>query len=86
MFHIILGAEFHAVDIKVGLQASEWVSKGGDRTVEQVDGHLVLVTGSNLHKSRGAFFAWRAPILSWLRIMCSQVRMLNFLERSREMP
>ena len=35
---------------------------------------------------RGAFFAWRAPILSWPRIMCSQVRMLKFLEPSREMP
>ena len=34
---------------------------------------------------RGAFFAWRAPILSWLKIMCSQVRMLTFLEPSREM-
>ena len=36
--------------------------------------------------SRGAFFAWRAPILSWPRIMCSQVRMLKFLEPPREMP
>ena len=35
---------------------------------------------------RGAFFAWRAPILSWPRIMCSQLRMLKFLEPSREMP
>ena len=35
---------------------------------------------------RGAFFAWRAPILSWPRIMYSQVRMLKFLEPSREMP
>ena len=35
---------------------------------------------------RGAFFAWRAPILSEPRIMCSQVRMLTFLEPSREMP
>ena len=35
---------------------------------------------------RAAFFAWRAPILSWPRIMCSQVRMLEFLEPSREMP
>ena len=52
MFHIILGAEFHAVNIKVALQASEWVSKGGDSTVEQVDGHLVIVTGSKLHKSK----------------------------------
>ena len=34
---------------------------------------------------RGAFFAWRAPILSWPRIMCSQVHMLKFLEPSREM-
>ena len=33
----------------------------------------------------GAFFAWRAPILSWLRIMCSQVCMLIFLELSQEM-
>jgi len=32
---------------------------------------------------RGAFFAWRAPIVSWPRIMCSQV--LKFLEPSREM-
>ena len=39
-----------------------------------------------LHGSRGAFFAWRAPILSWPRIMSSQVRMLKFLEPSREMP
>ena len=36
--------------------------------------------------TRGAFFAWRAHILSWPRIMCSQVRNLNFLEPSREMP
>ena len=35
---------------------------------------------------RGAFFVWRALILSWPRIMCSQVRMLKFLEPSREMP
>ena len=35
---------------------------------------------------RGAFFAWRTPILSWPRIMCSQVRILKFLESSREMP
>ena len=52
MFHIILGAEFHAVNIKVTLQASEWISKGGDSAVEQVDGHLVLVTGSNLPQSK----------------------------------
>ena len=36
--------------------------------------------------SRGAFFAWRAPILSWLKIMCSQLHMLKLLEPSREMP
>ena len=36
--------------------------------------------------NRGAFFAWRAPILSWPRIMCSQVRVLNFLEPSRKIP
>ena len=36
--------------------------------------------------ARGAFFAWRAPILSWPRIICSQVRMLEFLEPSQEMP
>ena len=36
--------------------------------------------------NRGAFFVWRAPILSWPRIMCSQVCMLTFLESSREMP
>ena len=35
---------------------------------------------------RGAFFVWRAPIVSWPRIMCSQVRMLKLLEPSREMP
>ena len=52
MSHVILGAEFHAVDIKVGLQASEWVSEGGDSAVEQVDGHNVLVTRSDLHKSK----------------------------------
>ena len=43
----------------------------------------------NLHicwKGRAAFFAWRAHILSWPRIMCSQVHMLKFLEPSREMP
>ena len=34
----------------------------------------------------GAFFVWRAPILSWPRMMCSQVRKLKFLEPSREMP
>ena len=39
-----------------------------------------------LAASRGAFFAWRAHILSWPRIMCSQVRMLKCLESSREMP
>ena len=27
---------------------------------------------------RAAFFVWRAPILSWPRITCSQVRMLTF--------
>ena len=33
---------------------------------------------NNFDKSmyRGAFFVWRAPILSWPRIMCSQVRMI----------
>ena len=36
--------------------------------------------------NRGAFFAWRAPNLSWSRIMWSQARMLRFLEPSREMP
>ena len=36
--------------------------------------------------TRAAFFVWRAPILSWPRITCSQVRMLTFLEPSREMP
>ena len=41
---------------------------------------------SLLDTNRGAFFAWRAPILSWPRITCSQVRMLKFLEPSREMP
>ena len=56
MFHIILGAEFHAVNIKVALQASEWVSKGGDSTVEQVNGHLVPVTGSNLRKSKKVWY------------------------------
>ena len=40
----------------------------------------------NLRVCRAAFFAWRVPILSWPRIMCSQVRMLKFLEPSREMP
>ena len=40
----------------------------------------------NHWNDRAAFFAWRAPILSWPRIMCSQVRMLKFLEPSREMP
>ena len=29
---------------------------------------------------RGAFFVWRAPIVSWPRIMCSQVHMLKILE------
>ena len=33
--------------------------------------------------SRGAFFVWRAPIVSWPRIVCSQVRILRFLELSR---
>ena len=41
---------------------------------------------SNQCALRAAFFAWRAPILSWPRIMCSQVRMLEFLEPSREIP
>ena len=41
---------------------------------------------SLLDTNRGAFFAWRAPILSWPRITCSQVCMLKFLEPSREMP
>ena len=52
--------------------------------------HTCLLTSSFRGKdrflTRGAFFAWRAPILSWPRIMCSQVRMLKFLEPSREMP
>ena len=39
-----------------------------------------------LESNRGAFFAWHAHILSWLRVMCSQVRKLKFLEPSREMP
>ena len=56
MLYIILGAEFHAVNIKVALQASEWVSKGGDSTVEQVNGHLVPVTGSNLRKSKKVWY------------------------------
>ena len=33
---------------------------------------------------RGAFFAWCAPILSWPRIMCSQVRMSGFLNRHKK--
>ena len=37
-------------------------------------------------RSRGTFFAWRTPFLSWPRIMCSQMRMLKFLEPSQEMP
>ena len=37
------------------------------------------------HIIRGAFFVWCAPIVSWQRIMCSQVRMLKFLKPSREM-
>ena len=40
----------------------------------------------NVSCTRGAFFAWRAPILSWPRIMCSQVCILKFLEPSREIP
>ena len=56
MFYIILGAKFHAVNIKVALQASEGVSKGGDSTVEQVNGHLVPVTGSNLRKSKKVWY------------------------------
>ena len=36
--------------------------------------------------SRSAFFVWRAPIVSWPRIRCSQVGMLKFLESSREIP
>ena len=56
-------------------------------------------SGQNVHSTRnvfkiylemcnsgGAFFAWRAPIVIWPRIMCSQVPMLKFLEPSREMP
>ena len=35
---------------------------------------------------RGTYFVWRAHILSWPRITCSQMRMLIFLEQSREMP
>ena len=37
------------------------------------------------HIIRGAFFVWCAPIMSWPRIMCSQVRMLKFLKPPREM-
>ena len=48
------------------------------------DGSQVGTLSSSM--DRGAFFVWRAPILRWPRIMCSQVRMLNFLEPSREMP
>ena len=55
---------------------------------------IIFVTKTNNNIShmiyswlcRGAFFAWRAPILSLPRIMCSQVLMLKFLELSREMP
>ena len=46
--------------------------------------HLLLAIVE--HTYRGAFFAWRAPILSWPRIMWSQVHVLKFLEPSREMP
>ena len=35
---------------------------------------------------RGAFFVWRAPIMSWPRIMCSQVGMLKVLQPSQEIP
>ena len=31
---------------------------------------------------RGAFFAWRAPILSWPRIMCSQVKIFRTVTRN----
>ena len=40
--------------------------------------HSCLRSRSHFHEIRGAFFVWRAPILSWPRIMCSQVRMLKF--------
>ena len=33
--------------------------------------------GQTISPCRGAFFAWRAPIVSWPRIMCSQVRRLK---------
>ena len=48
--------------------------------------HILPTMRISQSTSRGAFFAWRAPLLSWPRIMCSQVRMLKFLEPSREMP
>ena len=34
---------------------------------------------SGVHELGGTFFVWRAPIMSWLRIMCSQVHRLWFL-------
>ena len=37
-----------------------------------------LYWGQTISPCRGAFFAWRAPIVSWPRIMCSQVRRLIF--------
>ena len=39
----------------------------------------------SLSHNSGAFFVWPALILNWPRIMCSRVRMLKFLELSREM-
>ena len=40
---------------------------------------------SGAAQRQGCIFVWCAPIVSWPRIMCSQVRMLKFLEPSREM-
>ena len=40
----------------------------------------MLISSYCMSSPRGTFFVWRAPIVSWARIMCSQVHMLNFVE------
>ena len=59
---------------------------GNDKAKWSVLTEIFSCLWSGHFRCRGAFFAWCAPVLSCPRIMCSQVRMLKFLEPSREMP
>ena len=64
----------HTMTMKITLRQWQWYVN-----------HTMTMKEKMIARTRGAFFAWRAHILSWPRIMCSQVRMLKFLESSWEM-